>query len=67
MMTNEKKKKFHFYRKYVKNREYDREVPQNLRAERVTMALEQGASEHANLGERPTPPETNFSRKSLQI
>ncbi len=52
---------FQLYRNNLKNREFGKEAPQNLHAERATIAQGQGASEHANFEEKPTPPKTNSS------
>ncbi|MBM3184411.1 MAG: hypothetical protein FJZ64_03805 [Chlamydiae bacterium] len=45
----------------LKNREYGKEAPQNLYAERATNAREQGASERADFEGMPMPPETDSS------
>jgi len=49
------------YRKNLKNRESDKEGPQNLHLERATIARRQGASEIANFEITPTTSETDSS------
>jgi len=49
------------YRNNLKDREFGKEAPQNLRAQQATIVREQGASEHTNFGEKPTMPKTDPS------
>lgn len=49
------------YRSKLKNREFDKEAPQNSDLERVTIAREQGASEDLNFEGQPTSSKTDSS------
>jgi hypothetical protein len=49
------------YRNNLKNREFDKEAPQNFRSERAIIAGRQGASENENFEEKPTQSKTDPS------
>ena len=49
------------YRNNLKNREFDKEAPQNFDSERETIALGQGSSENHNSEAKPTPSKTDSS------
>jgi tRNA threonylcarbamoyladenosine biosynthesis protein TsaE len=49
------------YRKRLKNREFDKEAPQNSGLERATIVRAQGASEGQNFEEKPTQSKTDSS------
>ena len=49
------------YRNNLKNREFDKEAPQNFCSERATIAERQGASENKNCEVKPTPSKTDYS------
>ena len=49
------------YRNNLKNREFDKEAPQNSDLERATIAQEQGASEDLNFEAKPTMSKTDSS------
>ena len=49
------------YRNYLKNREFDKEAPQNSRPQRVTIAERQGASEEENSEEKLTQSKADSS------
>jgi len=49
------------YRNNLKNREFDKEAPQNFDSERATMAQGPGASENHNSEAKPTPSKTDSS------
>jgi glycerol-3-phosphate O-acyltransferase len=57
----DKKSKSDLYRNNLKNREFDKEAPQNFCSEGVTIAARQGTSENKNSEEKPTPSKTNSS------
>ena len=49
------------YRNNLKNRDFDKEAPQNSCLERATIALGQGASEDKNFEGKPTQSKTDSS------
>ncbi len=49
------------YRNNLKNREFDKEAPQNLCSEQATIARAQGASENKNSEVKPTQSKTDSS------
>src|SRR5437879_5831496 len=51
----------YIYHARLKNREFDKEAPQNSCPERVTIAGRQGTSEDKNSEEKPTPSKPDFS------
>jgi hypothetical protein len=49
------------YRNNLKNREFDKEAPQNFRSEDKTIAEGQGSSENGNCGAKQTWSKTDSS------
>ena len=52
---------FEVYRNNLKNRDFDKEAPQNCDSERATIAGQQGARMNHNSEVKPTPAKTDSS------